>query len=124
MVSFALAMLLAQATPSPAHTACPPTSVIRVKPKTYDPEYHDHGGGYSARWCKGIICFVVDILVTVNADGTVKDAVVKAPWGYGADEAALYNARRSTYRPATIECKPVEGTYLFRELFLIHRDSY
>jgi hypothetical protein len=54
----------------------------------------------------------------VNPDGTVKSAVERGSWGTGADAAALTAARNSKYVPATVNCQPVMGTYIFRELFV------
>jgi hypothetical protein len=65
-----------------------------------------------------ISCFVEEVLVTVNPDGTVKSAVLQKSLGFGADERALTDARQSNYQPKTVNCKPVEGTYLFREMFV------
>jgi hypothetical protein len=113
-----LAVLLAQASASPTATACPPTQVKRVK-RTDRPDAErlqdDH-------WCTGISCFVVEILVTVNADGTIRSAVVQKANDYGSGQVALREARDSTYIPAMLNCKGIAGTYLFRELFFIHRD--
>lgn len=110
-----LALLVAQATPlpSPSATTCLPTEVKRVRPKNApDPEFRGHDS-----WCKGISCFVVDVVVTVNPDGTVKSAVERGSWGVGTDYAVMRDARNSNYIPATVDCKPVEGTYIFREMF-------
>lgn len=115
-----LAALLAQGLASPSATAstCPTTPVTRVKrirPPDAEWPSADH-------WCKGISCFVVEILVTVNADGTVRSAAVQKTNDYLSGQTALHEARQSTYIPATLDCEPVSGTYVFRELFLIHRD--
>lgn len=110
-----LTLLLAQVTPSPSPSAstCPQTNVKRVKSTNApDSEWPGHD-----KWCTGISCYVVEVVVTVNPDGTVKNAVIQKGWGEGANDAALTAARESTYRPKTVNCRPVEGTYLFRELF-------
>lgn len=60
--------------------------------------------------------------MTVNPDGTIKSVALKRSWAFGADYAALDDARHSAYQPATVNCKAVEGTYLFRELYWIFRD--
>lgn len=119
----AVAALLAQTTPVPSPTAstCPPTEVKRVRPTNApDPElpYSGHDN-----WCKGVSCFVVDVVVTVNPDGTVKSAVERGSWGAGTDYVATKAARESKYIPATANCRPVEGTYIFREMFTVHRDD-
>ena len=111
-----LAIILAQATPlpSPTTSACPPTDVKRIKPTNApDPEWPRQD-----KWCTGIACLVVEVVVTVNPDGTVKSAVERGSWGTGADAAALTAARNSKYVPATVNCQPVMGTYIFRELFV------
>ena len=109
-----LSLLLAQALPSPTASACPPTEVKRVKPTNApDPEWSGQN-----KWCTGIACKVVEVLVTVNPAGTVKSAVVQRSWGAGADAAALTAARNSKYIPKTVNCQPVTGTYIFRELFV------
>jgi hypothetical protein len=64
-----------------------------------------------------ISCFVVAVAVTVNPDGTVKSAVERGSWGEGTDYAVVNAARESNYIPATVNCQPVEGTYVFREMF-------
>jgi TonB family protein len=68
--------------------------------------------------CTGITCLVVEVVVTVNSDGTVKSALMQRSWGAGADAAALAAARKSKYIPKTVNCQPVTGTYIFREMFV------
>lgn len=109
--------LLAQAlsSPSPSDKACAPTPVKRLKPPNgLDPEWH---GG--SKGCSGITCFVEEVLVIVNPDGTVKSAVVRGSWGAGYDKQALTAARNGNYIPATADCKPVEGQYVFHEMFVV-----
>jgi TonB family protein len=92
------------------------TEVQRVKPKWPDQEWTIPG---PVKRCTAIECKLVEVLVTVNPDGTVKDAVIKSgtDYGSGANDNALFAARNSTYKPKTVNCLPVEGTYLYRELF-------
>ena len=111
--------LLPQAlsSPPPTGNACAPTPVKRLKPPNgLDPQWP---GG--SKGCSGITCFVEEMLVTVNPDGTVRSAVVRGSWGAGSDNRALAAARDSTYVPATVNCKPVEGTYIFHEMFVIDK---
>lgn len=59
--------------------------------------------------------FVVQIMVTVNPDGSVKRARAFESSDYpDADDAAVKAAEASTYKPKTVDCKAVEGRYLFR----------
>jgi TonB family protein len=62
---------------------------------------------------------VVQIDVTVNADGSVKSVRVTHTSGQtDADKAALAAARGSRYRPASRDCTPVEGHYAFTTTFV------
>lgn len=111
-------LLLAQllSSPLPTDAKCAPTAVKRIRlTKVPDPEWR--GPDKWDKWCTGNACFVEEVLVTVNPDGTVKSAVVRGSWGAGPDGAALTAARNSKYIPATINCKSAEGTYVFREMF-------
>ena len=109
-----LTMLLTQVLPSPlpSATLCPPTDVKRIT-KNGIPD-NSASLAHAAKWCQGISCEVEEVLVTVNPDGTVKDAVVQRSWGRGFDDYALETARTSKYIPKTIDCKPVLGTYMYR----------
>src|SRR5687767_9199710 len=44
---------------------------------------------------------VVDLELTVEADGTVSDVSVTTPAGFGFDEAAAAAARKLLFKPAT-----------------------
>jgi TonB family protein len=62
---------------------------------------------------------VVQIDVTVNADGTVKSVrVTKTSGQTDADKAALSAARASRYRAASTNCTAVPGHYAFTETFV------
>jgi hypothetical protein len=116
LLHVALSVLLAQASPSPSPTAtpCPPALVKRVKLTNHpDPEWH----GRTSE-CTGVSCFVVEVLVTVASDGSVTSATLKRSWHAETNDTALRDARSSTYIPATLNCRPVEGTYLFKEMFV------
>ncbi|HTU82575.1 MAG TPA: TonB family protein [Candidatus Acidoferrales bacterium] len=55
------------------------------------------------------------ILVTVGPNGRVVNAKVARSSGFAAiDHAAIVAAEGSTYAPATSNCKPVTGQYLFQ----------
>lgn len=118
-----LTMLLAQATfaaqtplftdpeatpPSPPPSICPSTEVAQVTP---------HGPIPSATPLKQTgppYLVYATVLVTVNPDGSVKDAVLEKHSGFsGTDSLAVQRARRAVYRPKTVNCAAVEGTYLF-----------
>lgn len=111
------ALLMAQtlASPHAIATTCAPTAAKRIKPVGLpDPEWHG-----TDKWCTGAACFIEEVLVTVNPDGTVKSAVARKSWGIGPDAAVLAAARSSKYISATLNCEPVGGTYVFREMFTI-----
>ncbi len=61
----------------------------------------------------------VGLELTVGPDGTVSDAKVVKPAGFGFDEAALAAARRFRFRAATRDGKPVAATVLFDQQFVI-----
>lgn len=115
VVLVALLVTQASSSPQPTATTCAPTKAKRVKP-VGSPDHEWHGAD---KWCTGAACFIEEVLVTVNRDGTVKGAVVRQSWGIGPDAAVLAAARSSQYTPATTNCEPVEGTYLFREMFTV-----
>jgi hypothetical protein len=54
----------------------------------------------------------------VEPDASVKSIARQDSSGNRAfDDAAMSSALNSTYDPATANCKPVEGTYLYLEMF-------
>jgi len=55
----------------------------------------------------------VDVLVSLDAGGRVVDAVIKQSPSVVLNDASLAAARRSTYRPALHDCKPVPSEYTF-----------
>jgi hypothetical protein len=110
-------LFMAQILTSPHATAttCAPTAAKRIKPVgSQDDEWHG-----TDKWCTGTACFIEEVLVTVDPNGTVKSAVVRKSWGTGPDAAVLAAARSSKYISATVNCEPVEGTYVFREMFTV-----
>jgi TonB family protein len=73
-----------------------------------DNEYH---GPPTKAWL-GIV------RVEVNPDGSMKSAKMYQSTAVEAyDRTALADARRGVYLPKQIDCKNVEGTYMFEELF-------
>lgn len=54
-----------------------------------------------------------EVIVTVNPDGSVKNAVVKRSIDAEEDRLTLNEARKSRYRPKTVNCVAVEGTFHF-----------
>jgi len=58
------------------------------------------------------------ILITINRDGSVKNASVAESSGdFEFDQEGLRVARTSKYSPKYLNCVPVEGTYSFRARF-------
>lgn len=63
----------------------------------------------------------VEVLVhvTVRADGkVVEEHIQKSSNNINLDESALLAGRQSTYAPATVNCRPVDGSYVFRADFM------
>ena len=58
----------------------------------------------------------VRLVLTIDAAGTVTNAVVDVPVGHGFDEAALEAARKLVFDPATRDGRPVAAKfrYLYR----------
>ncbi len=62
---------------------------------------------------------VVQVDVTVAADGSVKSVRIARSSGHtDADKSALAAARASQYRPAARDCTPLEGHYAFKATFV------
>jgi hypothetical protein len=58
------------------------------------------------------------IKVAINADGSLADAWIWGPSGYGAfDQASLTAARLSIYKAGRAYCQPAPGFYLFKVTF-------
>ena len=54
------------------------------------------------------------VQVTIDAGGRVTDTrIYRSTSNLSLDRVALDAARHSTYAPATVDCQPVGGTYLF-----------
>lgn len=101
-------MLVALLIASLIATSCPEAPVVLVKRVEV---------GLTA--CTECPTGTVIVKVTVNPDGSVKDAtLVQASLAPTLNGATLRSARLSLYWPRTVNCEPVEGTYLFREDWL------
>lgn len=100
-----LPIILAQAT-LPTPTTCPDTPVRDIKSARFDIPADNRREQLE-----------IHILVTVEPDASVKSVVRQDSSGNRAfDDAAMNSALNSTYAPATANCKPVEGTYLYLEM--------
>jgi TonB family protein len=62
---------------------------------------------------QGSITGRVDVLVSLDAAGHVVEATIKKSSSVVLNAASLAAARRSSYRPALHDCKPVPGEYTF-----------
>lgn len=108
MVAFLLTLMLAQATPSPA-----PTSECR----------HEAHVVRAARPIpKGLPADMpatkAVVKVLIGPDGKVKEASIFKSSGYPAFDIAVVDAARLTvYSPKVVDCKSVEGVYLFSAAF-------
>lgn len=60
---------------------------------------------------------VVDLEITIGADGAVRDARVIAPAGDGFDEAALAAVRQFVFTPATKDGQPIAARIHYRYVF-------
>jgi hypothetical protein len=93
-------LLLAQAAPWPS--SCPPTPVKRIQSDGTE-ERAWHSNHRLGNW--------IDVQVDVSADGTVKSATVKRSFSADRDAQVVNEALKSKYKPATVNCEAVEGTY-------------
>jgi TonB family protein len=59
------------------------------------------------------------VLVTLDPQGKIENVALYKSSGFDAlDDAALSAARKSTYAPTVVDCKPVDGgQYVFAALF-------
>jgi len=108
ITTIALALVVAQAPPSPAASPCMTEvagiakgAVVQVDAVPLDQ------GPFSAT-----------VSVLVGPDGKVEKAtIVKSSGNFQFDMASVLAAKRSTYTPKRIDCTPVEGTVLFNTSF-------
>jgi hypothetical protein len=105
VLSSILALLLAQATPSPSSTPCSrEAGIIILDDSSYE--------GPS----KGIPPYFAVIEVRINPDGSVKWARLYKSSGIGDyDRQSLYFASHHTFYIPKVgtDCKPVEGSLFF-----------
>jgi TonB family protein len=105
MLATLLSALLAQATASPTATPCQAEAeVVRaIPPKDFD------------LWPYEGAAFYATVLVLIGPDGKVEKASLYQPSGnLQFDMASIRAAKKSTFKPKLIDCKPVEGTFLFK----------
>jgi TonB family protein len=103
------ALLLAQATPSPAPSdACNHEASI-TKSVPPDPR------GLDDNVLAALAPLSADIDVAIAPDGSPGHASVYKSSGYrGFDLAAIHAAKASTFTPQVVDCKPVESTVRFK----------
>lgn len=111
-----IAFLLATASPAPAiptpmGTPAPcnrPVAVLGFVTPDYPDAARDlHLGERTA---------LIDVLV--NANGKVAQERIQQSSGNSAlDQASIAAAYQTTYSPKVVDCKPVEGHYLFKVTF-------
>ncbi len=112
LTAILFASLVGASTPTPVSsaTSCPTSEVEwthSFRPGTEAGKSFDTVGTVSSA-----------ALVTVNPDGSVKSVVLKESSHYGdVDAYTISEATNGIYKPKTINCQPVEGTYLFRITF-------
>src|SRR5579872_2043490 len=97
------ALLLAQATPAPSPDPCLHEAAIVIPVMSeFPPSFRPAGP------------VTVEAMVLVGPDGAVESATISHSSGYSAVDAAVISAARaSSYSPKVVDCKPVEGRYLF-----------
>jgi TonB family protein len=105
----ALALLVAQATPGPAPSACMTevAGVAKGAVVQIDGVPQDQGPFYAT------------VSVLVGPDGKLEKATIVKPSGsVQFDMASVSAAKRSTYTPKKVDCTPAEGTVLFNTSFV------
>ncbi len=92
--------------PLPSSGSCPPTAVVVAKRSNPHP-----AGGIPSEMTRPT---TIRLEVVVNADGTVASVKELQRSRYvNLNNAAFEEALTSTYKAATKNCVPVEGTYEF-----------
>lgn len=114
-VALALLAFAAAGKPSPSATSCAGAAVSIKKPAP-------PGLPGSFPWVRpGLYpdAVIADVLVVVNADGSVMSASVQRSSGDVQNDAdAVKAARAATYNPKEANCAPVQGTYLYRAVWV------
>ena len=103
-LAVALSLVLAQAAPSPAASPCQAeTGLLKAEyPRDFNPP-------------EEVKPLSATVFVVVGSNGKVVAAKILKTSGDGSfDAASIRAARSSTYTPKLVDCKPIEGTFLFR----------
>ncbi|HLY02903.1 MAG TPA: TonB family protein [Candidatus Cybelea sp.] len=109
MTIIALAILIAQATPSPSATLCMTEAAGVEKGAVVQIDEVPTNQG----------AFYATVSVLVGPDGKVEKATIVKPSGnFQFDMASVTAAKHSTYTPKKVDCMPVEGTVLFNTSFV------
>jgi TonB family protein len=100
-----LSLVVAQAaSPSPMAPAC--LAGVHLLKAEYPTDFEPPGE-------RGALAATV--VVTVGPDGKVEKAsIFKSSGDFSFDMASIRAAKSSTYTPELVDCKPIEGTYLFK----------
>jgi periplasmic protein TonB len=112
--AFMFTVLLAQVTASPMPT---PTTACNHDAEVVRPDYpRDFANPF---WQNGeVTTLYATVSVLVGPDGQVEKASIYKSSGYlQFDMASIRAAKSSSYKPKLVDCKPVEGTVLFKTLF-------
>jgi TonB family protein len=98
-----LSLLVAQATPSPTASPChADTGLVKAEYPT----------GFASPEARRLSATV---FVVVGSDGKVVTAkILKTSGDASFNAASIRAAKSSTYTPKLVDCKPTEGTFLFR----------
>jgi TonB family protein len=100
-----LGVVLAQATPSPAASPCQAEASV-TKPVIPDVDLATR---------EQVQPLYATVAVLVSADGKIeKTTIYKSSGSFAFDWASLRAAKLSTYKPKVVDCRPVEGTVLFK----------
>lgn len=103
LLTFLLAQVTAPPSPLPTGPCLHEATILMPVMPEFPPSLHPAGP------------FTVEATVLVGPDGSVESATISHSSGYSAVDAAVIKAARtSTYSPKVVDCKPVEGRYLFR----------
>ena len=105
-----LTLLLGQVTPSPSPATSASASPCQQEADVTKPAIpHD----FDRREVEGPI--FATIAVVIKPDGKIKTAgIYKSSGDPSFDDASLYAALASKYRPKIVDCTPVEATVYFK----------
>lgn len=103
------------ATPTPSATATPCSTPYREATVTHLAEPFYPRGYYPSK------PVTVVVQVTIAPDGTIAGGHVTQSGGNAAfDGSAVQAVEESRFAPKLVDCKAVEGTYLFKVTFRSH----